>query len=161
VGATPATTWLPAEAGGATALERVFGLTPRAYQAYRDLDRALWDPALVDPALVELCRLRIAQLVGCDAELAVRHDEARASGLTEAKIDALRLWPTSPHYSDRDRAVLNFAEKFVIDASSVDDDDCAALRAHLPDPEIAALTTAIALFDAMARFQVALGVGSR
>jgi alkylhydroperoxidase family enzyme len=161
VGATPATTWLPAEAGGATALERVFGLTPRAYEAYRDLDRALWDPALVDPALVELCRLRIAQLVGCDAELAVRHDEARASGLTEAKIDALRLWPTSPHYSDRDRAVLNFAEKFVIDASSVDDDDCAALRAHLSDPEIAALTTAIALFDAMARFQVALGVGSR
>ena len=153
--------WLSGEAGGGTTLDRVFGLVPEAYDAYRRLDDAIWDPDLVDPSLLELCRLRIAQLVGCDAELAVRHDEARATGLTEAKIDELRQWPTSSHYSDGDRVVLNFAEKFVIDASSVDDDDCAALRAHLSDPAIAALTTAVALFDAMARFQVALGVGSR
>jgi AhpD family alkylhydroperoxidase len=153
--------WLPVEADGVTTLDRVFGLVPEAYDAYRRLDGALWDPDLVDPALLELCRLRIAQLVGCDAELVVRHDEARAAGITEAKIGELRQWPTSSHYADGDRAVLNFAEKFVIDASSVDDEDCAGLREHLSDPEIAALTTAVALFDAMARFQVALGVGSR
>jgi alkylhydroperoxidase family enzyme len=158
---TDSGTWLPTEADGETALDRVFGLTPAAYDAYRDLDRALWDPALVSPALLELCRLRIAELVGCDAELPVRHDQAAAAGLTTEKIDDLRQWPTSAHYTDTDRAVLNFAEKFVIDASSVDDDDCTVLRAHLSDPEIAALTTAVALFDAMARFQVALGVRSR
>jgi AhpD family alkylhydroperoxidase len=157
--ATRTGTWLPVEADGDTALDRVFGLTPAAYAAFRDLDAALWDPDRVDPALVELCRLRIAQLVGCDAELDIRHDEARAAGLTEAKIAELRSWPTSEQYTDTDRAVLEFAEKFVIDASSVDDADCAALRAHLADPEIAALTTAVAVFDAMARFQVALGIG--
>jgi len=159
VEATRTGTWLPVEADGDTALDRVFGLTPAAYEAFREVDGALWDPARVDPALVELCRLRIAQLMGCDAELDVRHDQARDAGLTEEKINQLRQWPTSPRYSDTDRAVLNFAEKFVIDASIVDDDDCAALRAHLSDPEITALTTAIALFDAMARFQVALGIG--
>ncbi|MGH9048506.1 MAG: carboxymuconolactone decarboxylase family protein [Acidimicrobiia bacterium] len=153
------TTWLPVEAAGDTALDRVFGLTPAAYADFRQVDAALWDPARVDPALTELCRLRIAQLIGCDAELGVRHDQARAAGLTEEKIAELRQWPTSPRYSDIDRAVLNFAEKFVIDASSVDDDDCRALRAHLGDPEIAALTTAVAVFDAMARFRVALGIG--
>lgn len=153
------TTWLPTDVDGATTLDRVFGLTPTAYAAYRRLEEALWDRALLDPALVELCRLRVAQLVGCGAELTVRHDEARAAGLAEAKIDELRQWPTSSHYTDADRAVLNFTEKFVIDASSVDDDDCAAVRAQLSDPEIAALTTAVAMFDAMARFQVALGIG--
>ncbi|HEX6311820.1 MAG TPA: carboxymuconolactone decarboxylase family protein [Acidimicrobiia bacterium] len=158
---TRTTSWLPQAAAGATSLERVFGLVPATHDAYRELDAALWDPALVDPALVELCRLRVAQLVGCDAELPVRHEEARAAGLDDAKIDELRRWPTSPLYSDADRAVLNFAEKFVVDASSVDDHDCAALRAHLSDPEIAALTTAMALFDAMARFQIALGVDDR
>ena len=157
--ATRTGTWLPIEAEGATALDRVFGLTPAAYETFREVDGALWDPDRVDPALVELCRLRIAQLIGCDAEREVRHDQARVAGLTEEKIADLRRWPTSPCYSDADHAVLNFAEKFVIDASSVDDHDCAALRAHLSDPEIAALTTAIALFDATTRFQVALGIG--
>jgi len=161
VRATRTGTWLPVEADGDTALDRVFGLTPTAYEAFRDVDGALWDPARVDPALVELCRLRIAQLVGCDAELDVRHDQARDAGLTDEKIAELRRWPTSPRYSHTDRAVLEFAEKFVIDASSVDDGDCQALREHLSDPEIAALTTAVALFDAMARFQVALGIGGR
>jgi AhpD family alkylhydroperoxidase len=160
VEATRTGTWLPVEADGDTALDRVFGLTPPAYDAFREVDGALWDPARVDPALIELCRLRIAQLMGCDAELAVRHEQARDAGLTEEKIDQLRQWPTSPLYSETDRSVLNFAEKFVIDASSVDDEDCAALRAHLADPEIAALTTAIAIFDAMTRFQVALGIGA-
>jgi len=159
VGATGTTTWLPVEAGGDTALDRVFGLTPAAYEAFREVDEALWDPTRVDPALTELCRLRIAQMIGCDAELEVRHNQASDRGLTEEKIAELRRWPTSPRYTDTDRAVLNFAEKFVIDASSVDDDDCRALREHLSDPEIAALTTAVALFDAMARFQVALGIG--
>jgi AhpD family alkylhydroperoxidase len=161
VEATRTGTWLPTEAEGETALDRVFGLTPAAYAAYLEVDAALWDADRVDPTLVELCRLRIAQLVGCDAELDVRHDEARAAGLTEAKVADLRSWPTSEQYTETDRAVLNFAEKFVIDASSVDDADCAALRAHLADPEIAALTTAVAVFDAMARFQVALGIGGR
>lgn len=141
-------TWLPIESGGATPFDRAFGLVPRAYDAFRDLDAALAEPDALDPELVTLCRLRIDQLVG--AEQTVEPSSEKAT--------ALRSWPTSPLYDETDRAALNFAEKYVIDASSVDDADCAALRVHLSDPEITALVIAIAMADAMARFRVALDV---
>jgi alkylhydroperoxidase family enzyme len=143
-------------AGDATRpFDRVFGLLPDAHQAYRDLDAALGDRGRVDAALVALCRLRVDQIVGANA--GVLTDDLPA-GLSREKVDALRQWPTSPLYTDTDRAALNFTEKYVIDASSVDDADCGALRARLTDPEITALVIAVAMADAMARFRVALGV---
>ena len=151
-------TWLGTETEGATSLDRIFGLTPEIYATFRDLYGAVWDADRGDPALLELCRLRVAQLVGCPSELAARTGPAAAAGLTDEKVAELRQWPTSPLYDDRDRAVLNFAERYVIDASSISDTDCARLREHLSDPECATLTTALAMFDAMARFRVALGV---
>lgn len=151
------TTWLPLDAAAddtdaAAPLDRVFGLVPGAYDAYRDLDAALAAGGAVDPALVALCRLRIDQIVGSATE------DATVGGLSTEKRDAIRSWPTSPLYTETDRAALNFTEKYVMDASSVDDDDCGALRSHLSDPEIAALVIAVAMGDAMARFRVALGV---
>jgi alkylhydroperoxidase family enzyme len=141
--------WLPAEAEGPTPLDRVFGLTPEAYARFRDLYGALFDPDRVDPALVELCRLRIAQLVGCDAD-------ADVELVSPEKIAELRSWPTSPRYTETDRAVLSFAEKFVMDASDIDDADCRALTDRLSPAECTALTIAISTFDGLARFRVAL-----
>jgi alkylhydroperoxidase family enzyme len=149
------TTWLPVEAAGATPFDRVFGLIPDAHATFRELDDALFDPARIDPALVAVCRLRVEQLVGAASDV---DDLAARSGAPAEQLADVRAWPTSPRYSDRDRAALHFTEKFVIDASSVDDDDCSALRRHLSDPEVTALAFAVAMADAGARFRVALGV---
>jgi alkylhydroperoxidase family enzyme len=151
------TTWLPLDAAAddtdaASPLDRVFGLLPGAYAAYRDLDAALSTGGAVDPALVALCRLRIEQLVGAEPE------DVADDGLSHEMRAAIRSWPTSALYTETDRAALNFTEKYVMDASSVDDADCAALRAHLSDPEVTALVIAVAMGDAIARFRVALGV---
>ena len=143
--------WLPVEVEGETSFDRVFGLVPQARDTFRELDAALLDPAHGDPALVALCRLRIDQLVGAEPE---PHDDV----LPAEKAAAIRTWPTSPRFTELDRAALNFAEKYVIDASSVDDADCAALREHLSDPDVTTLVIAVAMEDAMARARVALGV---
>jgi hypothetical protein len=145
------TSWLPVESAGATPFDRVFGLVPKARATYRDLDAALLDPAYGEPSLVALCRLRVDQLVGAESD-------PPGDLLGHEKVAALRSWPTSPLYDETDRAALNFAEKYVIDASSVDDEDCAGLRAHLSDPEVTTLVIAVAMADANARFRVALGV---
>jgi alkylhydroperoxidase family enzyme len=152
-------TWLGIEPANdvadGTPFDRVFGLIPSAHAAFRELDDALFDPARVDPALVALCRLRVEQLVGADSD----HDELVArGGVSTEQLAEVHSWPTSARYRERDRAALNFTEKFVIDASSVDDDDCAALRAHLSDPEVTALAFAVAMADAGARFRLALAV---
>jgi len=145
------TSWIGAEADGNTPFDRVFGLVPQARDTFRELDVALLDPAQGDPALVALCRVRIDQLVGAEPE-------PHADVLPAEKAAAIRSWPTSPHFTELDRAALNFAEKYVMDASSVDDADCAALREHLSDPDVTTLVIAVAMEDAMARARVALGV---
>ena len=58
-------TWLGAAVAGATPLDRTFGLIPGAYARFRELYAGLWDGRTLDPGVIELCRRRIATLLGC------------------------------------------------------------------------------------------------
>ena len=147
--------WLAESADGVTTLDRAYGLTPTVYAHFQELQRGVWNSA-IDRALLEVMRLRMAKLIGCARELDHRSPEAIAAGLTEEKIAALAQWPTSPHYSAAERAVLSFCESYVIDAHSVTEEMCRVAE-HLVSPEeLSALTIAAAVFDAMARFRTAL-----
>ena len=149
-------TWLPAEADGDTPFARVFGLRPDLYEPYRDFVALFWQRRLVDPVLLELCRLRVAQLLGCESELALRTRTAVDAGLTDAHVAALAQWPTAEGFSDAQRAALALAEQFVIDPSGVDDDMRARVRSHLSSAELVALVEALALFDGFTRFALLL-----
>jgi AhpD family alkylhydroperoxidase len=116
----------------------------------------LWSGAAVDPVTLELCRLRVAALHGCVAELALRRAQATAAGLTEARIARLADWYRDPGYSARERACLQVAEQFVMDPAGLDDLAFAAARAELGEPGMVALLEALAVFDGFARFQVML-----
>ena len=83
---------------------------------------------------------------------------AAAAGLDDEKVAQLSQWPSSPLFSAAERAALGFAEIYVIDPGAVTDAQCASVTEHFTPSEVAVLTTAIAVFDAMARFQVALAV---
>ena len=149
-------TWLARTAPGSTSLDEVYRLTPKVYDQFLALERGVWTSPALDPSMLEVARLRIAKLVGCSHELERRMPEALAAGLTEAKIAALAQWPSSPLYTARERMVLAFCESYVIDAHSVTDALCARLNEQFSPAELSALTIAIALFDAMARFRTAL-----
>jgi alkylhydroperoxidase family enzyme len=151
-------TWLTATVAGATEFDRVFGLRPNLYDDYRAFVSLFWSLRPVDPVILELCRLRIAQLFGCDAELRVRHVPADAAGLTEEKIAALENWRTAGEFSDAERACLAFAEKFVLNPHGVTDEDAAAVTAHLSDKETIAFAEALAVFDGFTRFRIILGI---
>ncbi len=95
-------TWLPETASGATPLDRVFGLRPDAYARFREMYAGLWDPAVIDPALLELCRLRIATVLGCDAERAIRYSDAVDAGspkIASPRCRGGRAIPRSPRPS--------------------------------------------------------------
>jgi alkylhydroperoxidase family enzyme len=151
-------TWLAETAPGATPLDRTFGLRPEAYARFRELYGGLWDPAVIDPRILELCRLRIATILGCDGERAVRFEDATAAGVTEADVAALPAWPSSPSFSPAERAAIAYAEQYVMDPKELTDDHFATLHEHLDEPALAALSLAVAMFDALARFRLALGV---
>ena len=96
----------------------------------RESLESAWDAAwtTVDPVLLELCRLRIATLLDCDAARRERTPAAVARGLDDERIAQLPQWMTSPSFDHRERACLAFAEQFTIDVAALDDATVATVR---------------------------------
>jgi alkylhydroperoxidase family enzyme len=144
-------TWLPQQAPGTTPFARVFGLCPELHADWAAFAELFRTQRAGEPALLELCRVRIAQIVGCDA---TAHPDCAE------KIAALDDWRRSTAFSAVERACLALAEKFVLDPRGVSDADCAAVTAHLSPAETVALVEALALFDGFARFRAILAIES-
>ena len=151
-------TWLPEVAAGETGFEQVFGLRPDLYDAYRDFYTVFWTRRLLDPVVLELCRLRVAQLLGCDSEQRVRYAPARDAGLTEDQVASLPRWPQGPSFTDAQRAALGFAEQFVLDVHGIDHEQRDAVIDHFTLPGLVALCEALAVMDGFCRFRTVLGV---
>lgn len=112
----------------------------------------------VDPVIVELCRLRIAHLLGAGSHETLRRPKATAAGLTEDKIAALSRWPESPLFTPAERACLAFTEQFCMGAYTVTDADVAAMLEHLSADECYALVNGVWVMEAVARMTVVMGV---
>jgi AhpD family alkylhydroperoxidase len=145
-------TWLPETAPGANPLERVYGLRPNLFAAWREFALLFWEKRLLDPVLLELVRLRVAQMHGARFPLASRRPEAREAGLDEAEIAELDHWWRSPCFSDTERACLRFAEHIVLDAKGMSDEQALPVVAALGEAGTVALVEALAIFDGFGRF---------
>ena len=126
-------TWLPGLAD-ATTFDAVFSLCPDAHTRFGELYDALWTGG-VDATTVDACRDRIDARVRCEPD---RLDE-----------DAL---PAAA------RAAVRFAEQYALDPHGLTDRDFELLHEHYSDEQIAGIVLAAAMFDARARFSVALDV---
>jgi alkylhydroperoxidase family enzyme len=139
-----------------TELDQLWSLRPRFYELFmQEYNKAL---RRVDPVILELCRLRMAQVFECDAELAMRYLPAIEAGLTEEKIVQLASYPTSPEFTERERACIGFAEQFAIQSSAITHEDCAALQQHISPHEFVYLAKALGEMDQMQRLWVAMDV---
>jgi hypothetical protein len=127
-------TWLRTIAAGDTGLEEVFGLRPDAYARFRALLDLLPDGG-VETETLDACRDRI------DALLRFESDPTTARELTIAQ-----------------RAAVGYAEQYALDPHGLRDAYFDALHDHYDDAQIATLTLAVAMYDAQARFSVALDV---
>lgn len=129
--------WIDPDVG---TLDAALALSPAgpAFEEYRRAVRA--DPA-AHPDLLEMCRQRMAYLLGVPAE--------------EVGPGAR---PDLAHLTARQRAALSFAEQWVIDPAGMTDDDCARLRAQLGDAGAAWFTMGLAVVEAELRVALALGV---
>jgi alkylhydroperoxidase family enzyme len=145
-------TWLPETATGADPLERVFGLRPNLFEAWREFALVFFEKRLLDPVLLELVRLRVAQLHAARYPLARRRPEARAAGLDEAKIAELERWWRSPAFTETERRCLAFAEQFVLDAKAMTDEQALPVVEALGEAGTVALAEALAVFDGFGRF---------
>jgi alkylhydroperoxidase family enzyme len=152
------TTWFDGLPAGDTDWDRFASSWPVPFAALAAVIGQAWDAT--DPVLLELCRLRMATMLGASAELERRTARARAAGLDETKIDELPAWPTSPRFGADERACLAFAEQFVIDANGVTDEQVAEITRHLGPEGTYAFVQALSAIETFQRTCLTLGIAT-
>lgn len=128
---------------------------PEVFAAYAAYVDEVWASETLPPGTMELCRVRIAQLLGAAREQVVRLGPA-VDGL-EDKLGNLAGWPSDPRFTTSDRACLAFAEQFVLDTQALDDPTAEAVRAEVGDAGLVTLSLGVGLAEGMVRAAVVLG----
>lgn len=135
-------------------IARLTEFAPSVLPALTGFHEAAWSS--VEPTLLELARIRIAMLLGDEAEQARRSPAAAEAGLTEEKIAALTDWPSSPLYSARERACLAFTEQYAGDVANLTKADADAVIEHLGAAAFYRFVNALLALDEHARLNLAL-----
>jgi alkylhydroperoxidase family enzyme len=113
-------------------------LAPEPFEAFDVVLAAMSDSA---PArLGELARRRIAMLLGGE-----RDALAPLAELADGDLVHLSNWPTSLQFDAADRAVLELTEQFVVDVSSITDDQRTRCLGDLGDHAFVAVQTVYVL----------------
>lgn len=110
----------------------------------------------LDHSLLELMRYRVSQINNCLYCLDMHFKEAKAAGETDLRLYSLSAWREASYYSDKERAVLNFAEKLtLIHTEMVTDEDYAELNSFFSKSQIADLTLAVSQINTWNRLTAA------
>ncbi len=122
----------------------VRGHSPGAFWAFADAWDKLFRGGVVDHSLKELCRVYVSRSVKCEYCGNQRSDAARASGVTEGKLDTLMNFESSGAYSERECAALSYAEAITWRLDP-DDEFWARLSRHFTEEELVELACFISL----------------
>jgi alkylhydroperoxidase family enzyme len=120
-------------------LHRVYGNAPKLARTTLAVAQALRHDAIVSRADKELIILRATQLARGDYQFGQHRRLAISCGITEAQIESLPRWRESKLFSDRQRAVLAFADAMAT-PEGVDDATFDAMRAFYSNQEVVELT---------------------
>ena len=111
-----------------------FDHTVSGFMFYRSRKRK------ISPKLRELGQLRAGYACGSKFVFSQHCKAARAVGLSEEQVQAIKGWQVATCYSPIERAVLAYTDCMVLESGRVPDDVFNALRAGLSDVEILELT---------------------
>jgi len=138
-------------------MHRAVANSPKISKSYVDMALALRSAATTPRADRELIILRTAQLGGGEYEFAQHLPMAMSCGMSAAQLDALAQWQKSTLFSERQRAILAYAEGMV-SHKGVDDATFANLKKFFDDAEIVELTVTSAFYGAVSQITRALEV---
>ncbi|MCR9279734.1 MAG: hypothetical protein NXH85_17385 [Pseudomonadaceae bacterium] len=129
------------------------GMRAELLERYQSFMDQVFNGDVANPRHMELCRLRIAYIHGCLAEI----DAESPAPLNSAEKQALSIGDFTT-LSEEDRVVLAIAEQWPYNQHGVTDADVDALKAAVGDAASVALMTAIAFFDVRCRWAIAFSV---
>lgn len=117
------------------------------------LCNSLWDQPYLSAQLLEMCRLTLARLHRDAAELAAHNPHLPPGSLAEPQRAALLAGVAagSALFSAGERAILDFAESYALDAQSLTDAQAAAVTRQLGEAGLVFLIEALGCLDARIR----------
>jgi len=144
----------PGEGGDAV---QVWSLQPELGRAATRLVDAAYNKSILPVRVREAARIRIAQLNDCTVCLAFRADKVRAQGVGEDLYCSVGSGDDSG-LSVRERLAVEYAERFAVDHTSIDDRFMERMRSSFTDAEIFDLTVCLSAFLGLGRTLRALGI---
>jgi alkylhydroperoxidase family enzyme len=113
----------------------------------------------LDHGLKDLAVMAAAARIGCAWCLDFGYWEATVNhAVTPEKIRAVPGWRDSGVFTERERAVLEYAEAMSDTPPGVTDELVARLRRYLSEPQLVELTAIIAVENQRSRMNAALGL---
>lgn len=115
----------------------------------------------LDPSLALLAQQATAGAIGCSWCIDYGYYESLQRGQAPAKVRDVATWRQSDVYSDRERAVLEYAEAASSTPTQVTDELVVRLHEHFSDAEIVELAAWVSLENYRSRFNAGLGLHSQ
>lgn len=138
---------------------QVWMLRPEMGAAVAKLSDAAYNKSILPTRVREAARMRIAQLNECKVCLNFRADSVKEEGATNEDFYAhVASFHDDARYSPREKMAIDYAERFAIAHTAIDDAFFEQLHEHFTDEEILDLTICIATFVALGRTMQVLGI---
>jgi len=115
----------------------------------------------LDPTLRWLAIQQAGMLIGCSWCTDFGYFEGMNAGIDPQKVRDVGRWHESELYDERERVVLEYAERATLVPAQVSDDLAARLHLHFSDAEIVELAGWVALENFRSCFNAGLGLHSQ
>jgi AhpD family alkylhydroperoxidase len=138
---------------------KIWARIPRVFLGvaalYGGLDRK---SSNIDPVLRALITVRISQINWCTFCVDINSATVLKRGGTDKKLEDLDNFLDSPHFSDKEKAALEYAEDVTYTDRQVTDELFAKVKQHFDDDGIVDLTGLIAFQNLSSKFNASLDV---
>lgn len=123
---------------------RAFSLSPSFAKAISAYSAAIYGVIHLSMREREGVRMRIAEINQCEICLGFRFPELVAQGVTEQFYREVANWKTSAEFSIRERLAIEYAEYFLTNHLSINDDFFKKINQYFSNTEVFELTSIIA-----------------
>ena len=139
---------------------KVFGHTPELGRCFTDSVMAMLKDAELNWLTKELIILKATHRNECQYCVVQHETLAQRLGISKDKIADIEgdKYKTSPHFTEGEKALLDFTAQIGVDANRVSRDLWKRLHANFTEPQIVEAAYVITQYIAISKFGDALGV---
>ncbi len=112
----------------------------------------------VDPELRALITVKVFQINWCTFCVDINSATVLKRGGSKKKLEDLDNYKESPHFSEKEKAALEYAEAVTLSNSAITDELFGHLRKHFDEDAICELTGLIAFQNMSSKFNASLDV---